>query len=98
MKTYFKYALCIIRENRLLVLEEGDQQLYLMPGGRPEAEESLEQALSRELKEELDVELDTGSLRYLGSFEDVAAGKEDAIVHIELYYGDFRGELKPAPK
>ena len=54
MKTYFKYALCIIRENRLLVLEEGDQQLYLMPGGRPEAEESLEQALSRELKEELD--------------------------------------------
>ncbi len=96
MKTYFKYALCIIRDNKLLVLEESDQELYLMPGGTPEAQESMEQTLSRELKEELDVELDIKSLRYLGPFEDVAAGKEDARVHIELYLGDFSGRMKPS--
>ena len=95
MKTYFKYALCIIRDNRLLVLEESDQELYLMPGGRPEAGESGEQALSREIKEELGVNLATRSLKYLGSFEDVAAGQGDALVHIELYLGDFSGEMKP---
>lgn len=95
MKTYFKYALCVVRDNRLLVLEESDQPLYIMPGGRPEDGESPEQALSRELKEELDVKLDVSSLRYLGSFDDVAAGKEPATVHIELYKGDFFGELKP---
>ena len=96
LKTYFKYALCIIRDNRLLVLEESDQELYLMPGGRPETGESAEQALSRELKEELGVELDVTSLKYLGSFEDMAAGKEEAIVHLELYLGDFLGEMKPS--
>ncbi len=95
MKTYFKYALCIIRDNRLLVLEEADQELYLMPGGRPEAGEDLPQALSRELNEELGVKLDTTTLRYLGAFEDAAAGREDATVHLELYLGDFTGELKP---
>ncbi len=95
MKTYFKYALCIIRSNRLLVLEESDQGLYLMPGGRPEAGESYAQTLHRELKEELGVELDTKSLRYLGTFEDLAAGKEEARVHLELYSGDFSGEIRP---
>ncbi|MBI2831029.1 MAG: NUDIX domain-containing protein [Chloroflexi bacterium] len=95
MKTYYKYALCIIRDNRLLVLEESDQELYLLPGGRPEAGESPEQALSRELKEELCIELDASSLKYIGPFEDVAAGKEEARVHIELYLGVFTGEMRP---
>jgi len=77
------------------VLEESDQELYLMPGGTPEAEESYEQTLSRELKEELDIDLDTKSLQYVGLFEDVAAGEEEARVHLELYLGDFSGILKP---
>lgn len=96
MKTYFKCALCIIRDNRLLVLKESDQELYLLPGGKPEGNETREEALKRELKEELSINLDTKSLRHLGTFEDVAAGKEDAIVHIELYQGDFSGEMRPS--
>jgi 8-oxo-dGTP pyrophosphatase MutT (NUDIX family) len=95
IKTYFKYALCIIRNKRLLVLEEIDQELYLLPGGQPEAGENIEQALSRELKEELGIQLNTKSLRYLGAFEDVAAGKEEAKVHIELYMGDYLGDITP---
>jgi len=96
MKTYFKYALCVIRDNRLLVLKESDNELYLLPGGRAKPGESGEQALSRELKEELGVDLDTNSLRHIGTFKDIAAGEEDARVHIELYLGDFSGEMKPS--
>ena len=96
MKTYYKYALCIIRYNRLLVLEEADNEFYLMPGGKPEAGESAEQTLKREIKEEIGVELDTRTLHYVGAFEDVAAGDTDARVHIELYSGDFSGEMKPS--
>lgn len=95
MKTYYKYALCIIRDNRLLVLKEEDNESYLMPGGRAEAGESAEQALCRELKEELGVELDVKSLKHLGTFEDKAAGKKDTMIHIELYLGDFLGEPEP---
>ncbi len=95
MKNYYKYALCIIRDNCLLVLQESDQELYLLPGGRPEAGETPEQALSRELKEELGIDLEPRSLEYLGPFEDAAAGKEEAMVHIELYLGSFSGKMSP---
>ena len=95
LKTYFKYALCIIRDSRLLVVKEKDMELYLMPGGTPEPGESYAETLRRELKEELNIELDSGSLQHLGAFEDVAAGREDARVHIELYTGDFSGEISP---
>jgi 8-oxo-dGTP diphosphatase len=95
MKTFHKYALCIIRDNRLLVQEEEDHDLYLMPGGRPEAGESPEATLVREIKEELGVDLLTETLRFIGSFEDKAAGPVDARIHMELYTGDFRGELRP---
>jgi len=95
LPTYFKYALCIIRDNRLLVLEESGQPFYLLPGGRPEVGENWLGTLSRELKEELGVTLDTASLRHLGAFEDIAAGEDNAKVHVELYQGDFSGEMKP---
>jgi len=37
----------------------------------------------------------SSSLQYLGAFEDVAVVREDARVHIELYTGDFPGEISP---
>lgn len=79
----------------MLVTEETDQDHYLLPGGKPEAGESPEETLKREIKEELGVDLDTRTLRHLGAFEDMAAGKDDAMVHLELYMGAFRGELRP---
>ena len=96
MKTYFKYALCIIRDNRLLALEEADNESYLMPGGRPVPGETYAQTLLRELKEELGIELDTDTLTFIGTFKDMAAGDADARVKLELYTGDFRGELIPS--
>jgi len=95
MKTYFKYALCLIRHNRLLVLEEADNAFYLMPGGRPVPGETCAQTLHRELKEELGIALDIKSLNRIGTFEDVAAGDASARVKLELYTGDFHGDLTP---
>jgi 8-oxo-dGTP diphosphatase len=95
MKVYHKYALCIIRDNRLLVQEEEDQELYLLPGGRPEAGETPEETLRRELKEELGVDLKLETLVYLGAYDDKAAGQDDASIYIDLYSGDFHGELHP---
>ena len=44
---------------------------------------------------ELGIELELSSLHYLGEFEDTAAGRPDALVHIDLYQGDFNGDMKP---
>jgi 8-oxo-dGTP pyrophosphatase MutT (NUDIX family) len=95
MKTYRKYALCIIKENRLLVQEEAGEEYYLLPGGRAEAEEGAIQALCREVREELGVELDIATINFLGKFEDIAAGSPDDRVQVELYQGDFHGKLTP---
>ncbi len=96
MKTYRKYALCIIKENRLLVQEEIGEKYYLLPGGRAEAEEGAIQALCREVREELGIELELSTLNFLGKFEDVAAGSEDDRVQVELYQGEFQGKLTPS--
>ena len=95
MKVFYKYALCIVKNNCLLVQEEIDEEYLLLPGGRAEEGEGAIQALCREAKEELGIVLDLASITHLGEFEDIAAGRNDALVHIDLYRCDFMGELKP---
>jgi 8-oxo-dGTP diphosphatase len=95
LKTYIKYALCLIKDNRLLVQEEEGEECYLLPGGRPEEGEGAIRALCREIKEELGIELDLSTISYLGEFEDVAASSPDDLVHVELYQCNFNGQLKP---
>lgn len=95
METYYKYALCVIKENRLLVQEEVGEVFYLLPGGRAEEGEGAVQALCREVKEELGIELDLSTLDFLGEFEDVSAGEDDYRVRVDLYKGTFHGDIKP---
>lgn len=95
MKTYNKYAFCVIKDNKLLVQEEDDEQFYLLPGGRAEEGEGAIQALCREVKEELGVEIELNTLKFIGVFEDLASNRNDIIVRIELYQGDFHGQMTP---
>jgi 8-oxo-dGTP pyrophosphatase MutT (NUDIX family) len=80
MQKLFKYGLAIIDNGKLLVQKEVDQELYLMPGGRPEESETIHEALAREIKEELGSTLDLQSLKLFGSFEDEATGREDTVI------------------
>jgi len=95
LKSYQKYALCIIKNNRLLVQEEVGVTHYILPGGKAKREEGAIQALCREVKNKLGIEVDIASLNFLGIFEDVVEGKPDYRVKIDLYHGDFHGQLKP---
>jgi len=95
LKTYYKYALCVIKDNRLLVQEEVGEEYYLLPGGRAEEGEGAVQALCREVKEELGIELELQTLSFIGEFEDVSAGGDEYHVHVDLYSGNYHGEMKP---
>jgi hypothetical protein len=55
LKTYPKYAGCLIQNKRLWVQEEEGEEYSLLPGGRAEG---AVQALAREVKGELGIELD----------------------------------------
>lgn len=95
MRKLFKYGLAFIKNNKLLVCKPYAFDDYILPGGIREGNETFFEGLDREIKEELgpNAQLDCSSLRYLGTFEDLAAGRKDVMVTIELYLGVVRGEL-----
>lgn len=96
MKKLFKYGLAIIRNNKLLLCQHEGFDDLIMPGGKKEGNETFEEGLSREISEELNAELVTNSLLYFGKFEDVAAGKKDTIIEMEVYLGKVEGQIRPS--
>lgn len=98
MRRLFKYGLALIRDNKLLVCKPFAFDDYILPGGIREGNETFVDGLEREIKEELgpDATLVRNSLKYFGNFEDLAAGRKDVLVEIELYLGEVQGELKAA--
>jgi len=98
MRKLFKYGLAFIKDNKLLVCRPYAFDDYILPGGIREGDETFFEGLEREVKEELGpkAQLDRTSLKNLGTFEDLAAGRKDVLVTIELYEGEVLGELEPS--
>lgn len=91
-----KLAWLYIREGKLLSARSKDKELFYIPGGKREAEESDEQALVREIKEEISVDLIPSSIKYAETFKAQADGKNsDTVVKLTCYFADFQGELSP---
>ncbi len=95
MKRITKYALIVIKNNKILLQDEKKQETLLLPGGKPRKGENYEKCLKREIMEELGAEIKEGSLKPLGKFEDIAADGE-AILTVELYLGGLKTQPKPS--
>ena len=95
MKRIMKYALLVIKNNKILLQVEKKQEKLLLPGGKPRKGEDARSCLKREIKEELGAEIDTETLKLLGKFEDIAADAS-AILTVELYLGQLK--TKPRPR
>lgn len=93
MKWIHKVGLAAEREGKLLVARKRGSEIFILPGGKPEGEESDLQTLAREIREELDCEIERPVLR--GVFTDVAAGMKDSVVVVRLYSCNLVGEPKP---
>jgi 8-oxo-dGTP diphosphatase len=91
----FKYALATVRHRRLLLCRPHAFPDLIMPGGIREEGEDHVTGLRREIKEELGdhAEVVTTSLQFLGHFEDVAAGRVNTRVAMDVYLGDVTGQL-----
>jgi 8-oxo-dGTP diphosphatase len=94
MAVIYKIGLALIRNNKLLVVKD-TKGLLIMPGGKMEDGETSTECLKREIKEELGADVVEGSLKFVGKFECVAAGKKDTIIEEDLYLGEVEGEIKP---
>jgi 8-oxo-dGTP diphosphatase len=94
----YKIGLVVVKKNRLLLCEPYAFSDLILPGGIKEGNESHVENLVREVFEELgpDAILEIDSLKYLGNFEDLAAGRPGRTVEIELYTGSITGKIVPS--
>lgn len=95
MKKIFKAALVLIRDKKVLMAKNFYTDKYYIPGGTIEKNETEIQTLIGEIKEELSVNVIKDSIKYLGTYEDVATTHPNSIVQIKLYLAEVTGELKP---
>ena len=90
-----KVAWVLIRDGKLLVARNRGRDLFYMPGGRPEPEESHADTLVREVMEELGVRILPHTLRHV---VDVTAARDAApgLVRMACYRAEHHGDLAPA--
>jgi 8-oxo-dGTP diphosphatase len=90
-----KIGLAVMDGDRVLLVKKRGSDFLILPGGKPESNETDVQTLSREVDEELGCCLVSDQLRFLGTFSDEAAGMPGVKVTIRLYSGSVVGTPVP---
>lgn len=92
-----KAGLAVIKNERILLVQEDIGPFWLIPGGTIKEGETPEEALLRKIENELGTKLNLGSVKFIKEFEDAAAGRENTMVKIKLYSGELEAEPKIGP-
>ena len=97
MKQIDKKAWIYLKDKKILSTLSKGKDVYYIPGGKREENETDEETLIRECKEELTIDIKADTIKYYGTFEAQAHGKaEGIIVKMTCYMADFEGELEPS--
>ena len=75
----------LIRDRKVLLGRPHGKPLFINPGGKVEAGETVEQALVRELHEEFDIAVNEADLESFGTFYAPAAGQEDRWLRMDTF-------------
>lgn len=89
-----KLAYISIQDRKVLVTLSKGKDVWYIPGGKRESDETDIQALTREVYEELSVVLKEDTVEFFGEFYAQAHGKpEGTIVRMRCYIGEYTGKL-----
>ena len=84
------------RTKKLLqVRTKKQKEVFYTLGGKLEEGESDLDCLKREVMEEIGCDIDESSIKFLATFQDVAHGKDGALVNIRMYEGELKGNPRP---
>lgn len=94
-KTYIdKLAYIDINDHKILSTLSRGKDIWYIPGGKRDGNETDHEALIREVKEELSVDLIPETISHYGTFEAQAHGKpEGTVVRMTCYTAKFSGSL-----
>jgi len=97
MRIIRKVALAVFKDKKILqVRTNKENQVFFTLGGKLEENESEIECLKREVKEEIGCGLVESSIKFLTTFQDVAHGKDGALVNIKMYEGELIGTPRPS--
>jgi 8-oxo-dGTP diphosphatase len=88
----------LIKDKKLLVTRDRDQEHFTSPGGRIENGERPVQTLIRELKEEAGIDLNESDCHFLGTYTApaVGVGSFGKTVRMQAFFVDkWQGEPRP---
>lgn len=95
MKEIDKIAFLYLQNGNILSTLSKGKDVYYLPGGKREGQETDVETLVRECKEELDIDIKPDTIKYYGTFKAQAHGKaEGVIVKMTCYMAEYQGELK----
>jgi len=90
-----KLAFIDIKDHKVLSTLSKGKDIWYIPGGKRDGNETDQEALIREVKEELTVDLIPKTIRHFGTFEAQAHGKpEGTVVRMTCYTAQFTGALQ----
>ena len=95
MKLIDKIAWLEIKDGCILSTRSKGKEVFYIPGGKREYQETDEQTLIREIKEELDITILPDTISYMGTFQAQAHGHTSGIeVKMQCYKSDYSGTIK----
>ncbi|WP_159012210.1 NUDIX domain-containing protein [Bradyrhizobium sp. S69] len=89
-------AMLVRADGRTLLVRKRHTTIFMQPGGRIDAGETVQSALVRELKEELGISVDIQSLVPLGQFLAPAANEAGVMVDAALFMVECDQAVQPA--
>lgn len=94
MKLIDKIAWIEIKDGKVLSTRSKGKDVYYLPGGKRELQETDEQTLIREIKEELNITLHPETIAYVGTFKAQAHGHESGVeVKMQCYKSKYSGTI-----
>ncbi len=85
-------GLVALKNQAILLVEKRD--IWILPGGKPEGEETDTQCLIREIGEELPG-LQLANIRFYDELLGQAPHRGD-IISVHAYFADIQGDIRPA--
>jgi len=98
MRTLKKAGAIVIKSNKVLLCKPFAFNDLILPGGVIGKSETPADALIREVKEELGnaSKPNLKSVKYFGTYTDVAAGKKNTLVEIQCFTVSLDGHPRPS--
>jgi len=82
----------VIRNGHILLAKK--RNTWILPGGKPEKDESDIECLLREVTKEEIPGTELTNIRFYENFEGMAPYRGD-IIQVKVYFADIQGEIKP---